>query len=59
MNRNQFQWFINLPVFIFFEIFIILVWDYNVPIRMMISLMIFVMYCLVVTANRCNFKKKR
>ncbi len=58
MNRNQFQWFINFPVFIIFEIIIVLVWDYYIPMRLLISLMIYIMYCLVVTANRCNFKEK-
>ena len=58
MNKDQFQWFINFPVFILFEIIIILIWDYYVPMRMLISLMIYIMYVLVVTANRTNFKDR-
>lgn len=58
MNKSQFQWIINFPIFMFFEIIIILVWDFDIKIRMILSLMIFVMYSLVCAANRLNFKNK-
>ncbi len=59
MNKNQFQWFVNFPTFILFEVIIILIWDYYIPMRILISLMIYVMYVLVVIANRCDFKEKQ
>ena len=58
MNKNQFQWIINFPIFILFEIIIILVWDFDIKIRMILSLMIFIMYALVCAANRLDFKEK-